>query len=288
MTTRLHLTECPRDAMQGIHQFIPTHEKIGYLNALLKVGFPVLDAGSFVSAKSIPQLADSKEVLSKIEWQNSKSKILAIIANKRGAEEALACDGVEFLGFPFSVSETFQMRNTNSTISESYQRVSDIQELCIKSNKKLRVYLSMAFGNPYGDAWSDELVYTQALRIKELGIDFISLADTTGVSTPESIHYIFTKLVAALPDTELSAHLHALPESVIPKLQAAWNAGCRYFDTALHGFGGCPLAADQLTGNMATELAVDWAQSNGFETGIDVQAFQAANEMALHIFNSYQ
>jgi hydroxymethylglutaryl-CoA lyase len=285
---QLYLTECPRDAMQGIHRFIPTDKKIEYLNALLKVGFPVLDAGSFVSPKAIPQLADSKEVFSKIEWQNSKSKLLAIVANLKGAEEAVQCDGVEFLGFPFSVSETFQLRNTNSTISESYQRVSDIQELCIKSNKKLLVYLSMAFGNPYGDVWNDEIVYAQALRMKELGVNYISLADTTGVSNPESISSLFTRLVEALPDIQLAAHLHALPDSVVPKLESAWIAGCRYFDTAIRGFGGCPLAADQLTGNMATELAIDWAKSKGYETGIDMQAFQVANDMALHLFNTYQ
>jgi len=284
----ISITECPRDAMQGIHAFIPTEEKILFLNALLKVGFPVLDAGSFVSPKAIPQLADTAEVFRKINWQDSKSKLLAIVANKRGAEEAVATDGVEFLGFPFSVSETFQMRNTNSTIAESYNRVAEIQELCVRFNRKLMVYLSMAFGNPYGDPWNAELVCKQALRMKEAGIRYIALADTTGVSTNEGITGLFETLLPELPEIQVSAHLHALPGSVVPKLEAAWNAGCRYFDTAIRGFGGCPMASDDLTGNMATEKVVDWAEAKNYTSGLDLQAFEAAQKIAVRLFNTYQ
>ena len=273
--------------MQGIHEFIPTEEKIAYLNALLKVGFPLLDAGSFVSPKAIPQLADTKEVFSRLDFSDTQTKILAIVANARGAEDAVNTGCVSFLGFPFSVSETFQQRNTNSTILDSLKTVEEIQDLCLKKNRNLMIYLSMAFGNPYGDEWNDELVFKWARRLKEMGIKFISLADTTGMSVPAGITKMFTTLIPELPGVTVSAHLHANPSEITTKVKAAWDAGCRHFDTAIKGFGGCPMASDELTGNIATETVVEWCDGQGIPTLINTEKFAEAQLIADNIFLRY-
>lgn len=284
----MHFTECPRDAMQGLLDFVPTAEKIGYINSLLEVGFDVIDAGSFVSPKAIPQLADTAEVFSKIDWSKSSSKILAIIANRRGAEEAIKMEMVDFIGFPFSVSETFQQRNTNSSILQSLETVEFIQSLAIQNNKQLRVYLSMAFGNPYGDDWNAEIVNKWLNKMLELGITDIALADTTGVSDVATIKQLFGFIIPQLPqNVKLSAHLHAPLNEVQEKVSAAWNAGCRHYDTAFKGFGGCPMAADSLTGNTATELVYNWCKSQSIETNINEQAFLKAENNALALFNKY-
>jgi len=284
----IHLTECPRDAMQGIHEFIPSEEKINYLNALLKVGFPLLDAGSFVSPKAIPQLADTKAVFNRLDFSGTSTKILAIVANVRGAEEAVASDCVSFLGFPFSVSETFQKRNTNSTMLDSLKRVEEIQELCVAQGRSLIVYLSMAFGNPYGDEWNEEIVFHWARQLNAMGIKFLSLADTTGMSDPATIQKMFSALIPDLPGVTLSAHLHANSSEIVPKVKAAWDAGCQHFDTAIRGFGGCPMASDELTGNITTETVVEWCKIEGIATGLNMEMLQEAQLIADHIFLRYK
>ncbi|HOY50005.1 MAG TPA: hydroxymethylglutaryl-CoA lyase [Flavobacteriales bacterium] len=283
----IHITECPRDAMQGIHTFIPTAEKISYLQQLLKVGFPVLDAGSFVSPKAIPQLADTHEVFDALDMSATQTKILAIVANARGASEAVAVDKVSILGFPFSVSETFQQRNTNSSIAQSLSRVEEIIELCASRNKELVIYLSMAFGNPYGDEWSPELVAKWAKTLEGMGVKNLSLADTTGISEIQGISTLYTTIQAELSSANLSMHLHSLPQDVALKAEAAYNAGCRYFDSALKGFGGCPMASDTLTGNMATEVLIQWANVNQIETGINHLELKEAERQANFLFDRY-
>jgi hydroxymethylglutaryl-CoA lyase len=282
----LHITECPRDAMQGIRSQIPTAEKAKYLNSLLRVGFDRIDAGSFVSQKAIPQMADTKEVFSRLDLTGSSSALLAIIANKRGAEDAAACEAVSFLGYPFSVSETFQLRNTQAGLAESLERLDEISNICLNAGKKLQVYLSMAFGNPYGDPWSPELVMEWAARLSERGVKHIALADTTGISDVASISSLFTALLPAMPEVEFSAHLHARPEDVEKKALAAWKAGCRSFDTALKGFGGCPMAEDKLTGNMDTELLLA-ALKNLAVNRLDEKALKLATDSAHLLFNKY-
>jgi len=249
----IKIIECPRDAMQGIKHFIPTELKTEYINALLKVGFDTIDFGSFVSAKSIPQLQDTKEVLDGLDLSQSKSKLLAIIANVRGAEEAVKYEKISYLGFPFSISETFQMRNTNSTIEQSLINVEEIQNLCIQNNKELVIYISMGFGNPYNDEWNSELVINWVNKTTELGIKIISLSDTVGVANPESISYLFSNLIPAFPEIEFGAHLHAHPNNWEEKIKAASDNGCKRFDGAIKGYGGCPMTEDELVGNMPTE-----------------------------------
>ena len=284
----IHITECPRDAMQGIHSFIPSTEKVRYLQHLLAVGFPILDAGSFVSSKAIPQLADTSEVLDQLDLSSTMTKILAIVANKRGAEEAANHEKVHYLGFPFSVSETFQQRNTHASITESLDRVDEIIEICSKQNKELLVYLSMAFGNPYGDAWSADMVAHWATTLEMRGVNHLSLADTTGISNPESISSLFKTILPALNKATLSAHLHTLPGDVGKKAAAAYDAGCFRFDTALKGYGGCPMASDSLTGNMATEELLTWANTQAIETGLNMDALLEAELIANKIFNLYK
>ncbi len=249
----MNLIECPRDAMQGIKEFISTEQKIEYINLLLKVGFDTIDFGSFVSPQAIPQLKDTAEVVKKLDLHNSKSKLLAIIANKRGAEDAAKFEEITYLGFPFSVSETFQKRNTNSTIEQALQTVHEIQNICVKNKKQLVLYLSMAFGNPYGDEWNTDIVAHWAMKMVEMDIKIISLADTIGVSTPENINYLFSHLIPQFKNIEWGAHLHTRPDNWQEKLEAAYTSGCRRFDSALKGFGGCPMAKDELVGNLATE-----------------------------------
>ncbi len=281
----MKLIECPRDAMQGLHDFIPTEKKANYINTLLKVGFDTIDFGSFVSPKAIPQLRDTASVLSKLELDNTNSKLLAIIANKRGASDACEFDEIQYLGFPFSISETFQQRNTNASIEESLSRVEEIQQLCLTHNKELVIYISMAFGNPYGDDWNSEIAinWTQKLH-KELGINIIALADTIGVSNPENITYMFSNLIAELPQVEFGAHLHTTPDSWEEKVAAAWESGCRRFDAAIKGYGGCPMADDDLVGNMATENVISFLKHRAIDSGINLDQFNASMLEATQVF----
>lgn len=283
----IYITECPRDAMQGIHELIPTDLKARYINQLLKVGFEKIDFGSFVSPKAIPQMQDTAEVLSKLDLSNSKSKLLAIIANQRGAQDACSFEEITYLGFPFSISETFQKRNTNSSVQESLQRVEEIQALCLKNNKKLLVYVSMAFGNPYGDEWSPEIAINWCHQLRAMGITDLALADTTGSSTPESIDHLFKELLPALDGVNLSAHLHAQREVSHQKISAAYAAGCRFFDTAIHGFGGCPMAKDDLTGNISTEALAFFAAENKIELSLNTEELQRSYDLSWEIFNHY-
>ncbi|MEX1002151.1 MAG: hydroxymethylglutaryl-CoA lyase [Crocinitomicaceae bacterium] len=281
----IKLIECPRDAMQGLHDFIPTQLKADYINQLLKVGFDTIDFGSFVSPKAIPQMRDTAKVLKKLDLSVSTSKLLGIVANKRGADDACSFDEITYLGFPFSISETFQMRNTNSSIEESFLRVETIQEECLKNKKQLVVYLSMAFGNPYGDPWDMEVVAYWGNRLhKDLGINIIALGDTIGVSNRENITAMFTGLQSELPDVEIGAHLHSTPDSAQEKVSAAYEAGCRRFDGAIKGFGGCPMAKDDLTGNMPTEVMLAYFHENKIKTVIDQDEFNRALQMSTHVF----
>ena len=283
----LHITECPRDAMQGIKEPIATDTKIAYLSKLMQAGFPVIDAGSFVSATTIPQMADTAKVFDAIMEVQTESEILAIVANQRGAEDAAAHKRVSVLGYPFSVSETFQLRNTNATIDASFDRIRAILEITAKNQKQLRVYLSMAFGNPYGDVWNEQLVGEMALKMNNLGIRSLALADTIGNSTPELISSLFSTIRKALPaETELSLHLHSRPEAVFEKMDAAWDAGCRHIDSAILGFGGCPMAGDTLTGNMATETLLAWCEQRGIGHGINLEILSEARALAGQIFHS--
>jgi hydroxymethylglutaryl-CoA lyase len=280
---RLKLIECPRDAMQGLHDFIPTDVKVRYLNELLKVGFDTIDIGSFVSAKAIPQLADTAEVLDRIE--PGRSKLLVIVANERGAEEACKRTNVAYLGYPFSISETFQQRNTNTSIEGSWQRTAHIAELANAARKELVVYISMAFGNPYGDPWNADVAlhWTERL-VKELGVRIISLADTVGVARPADVSYLFSALIPAMPQVEFGAHLHARLDNWKMKTDAAWNAGCRRFDGALKGYGGCPMAEDDLVGNLAMELFVADLEARGIGTGLDLSQLERCVRLAGEVF----
>lgn len=279
----IKLIECPRDAMQGWKQLIPTELKIAYINALLKVGFDTIDFGSFVSPKAIPQMADTKEVLKGLQLNDRSTKLLTIVANERGAEDAVVFDAIDYLGFPLSVSETFQQRNTNSSIEESLKRVEAILELCMKNNKQLVVYLSMGFGNPYGDPWSDEIVFRKAKQLVEMGVEIISLADTVGLATAEQVGSITGYLVQELPGTEIGVHLHSTNLNWREKLDAAYQAGCRRFDGALMGIGGCPMANDELVGNMDTLNMVSYFKEKQ-PLGFDQAALQNSLQLAAQIF----
>jgi hydroxymethylglutaryl-CoA lyase len=283
-TRQLKLVECPRDAMQGWKSFIPTEQKVQYINRLLQVGFDTIDFGSFVSPKAIPQMADTEAVLSALELTDTRSKLLAIVANTRGAETAVSLEPVRYLGFPFSVSETFQLRNTNASIATGMQRVEEIQELCIKNTKELVVYISMGFGNPYGDPWSEEVVFEWVNKIVALGVPVISLADTVGLASPEQIARITSYLVAALPQTEIGVHLHATTDGWREKVAAAYEGGCRRFDGALKGIGGCPMADDELVGNMNTEWLISYFEEKGHDLQLDKAALQDCLAMANEIF----
>ena len=280
----IKLIECPRDAMQGWKTFIPTEQKIEYINSLLKVGFDTIDFGSFVSPKAIPQMADTKDVIAKLQLTNSKSKLLAIIANERGADDAVLYDEISYLGFPFSVSETFQQRNTNSSIAESLKRVEAIQELCLKNQKQLVVYLSMGFGNPYGDDWTKEIVFHRANELAAMDIKIISLADTVGLATPEQVQEITAHLIKELKGVEVGVHLHSTAANRIQKLEAALNSGCKRFDGALKGIGGCPMADDELVGNMNTEVMIAYFEEQGIMQGINKEALVETLQLAARIF----
>ncbi len=279
-----HLVECPRDAMQGWKHFIKTEDKIRYLNSLLNVGFDTIDFGSFVSPKAIPQMADTKEVLKGLRFKVEGSKLLAIVANQRGAEEAVMFDEITYLGFPFSISPTFQRRNTNSTIEESLIRVDEIQELCIKKNKQLVVYLSMGFGNPYGDPYNENILLHWADEMVKRAIKTLSLADTVGVATPQQISVALETLIPKYPDTTIGVHLHSTPQNFEEKLAAAVNAGCTRFDGALKGIGGCPMAQDDLVGNMNTELMIPYLEEKGLLKNLNKDALLESLQIAGEIF----
>jgi len=270
--------------MQGWKNFIPTEKKIKYINSLLNVGFDTLDAGSFVSSRAIPQMADTKIVIRNLELENSRSKVLVIVANVRGAEEAIGYKEITYLGFPFSVSETFQLRNTNSTIKESFKRVEEIQKICVLTEKKLVIYISMGFGNPYGDPYSEEIVFNSVNRIVDMGITVISLADTVGVAQKEQVFSMTNYLVEALPWIEFGVHLHSTHQNWKEKLNAAVLAGCKRFDGALKGIGGCPLANDELVGNMNTEWMISYFEEKGVLPELNKQALQESLQLASEIF----
>ncbi len=296
----MKIIECPRDAMQGIDEFIPTDIKVKYINSLLKVGYDTIDVGSFVSPKAIPQMRDTAEVLKKIDMTcratthvssqhdegttTRRSSLLAIIANLRGAQDAVQFDEVNYLGFPFSISETFQKRNANSTIAESLVRVEEIQNLCIQHRKELVVYLSMAFGNPYGDEWSSDIAIHWSHKLHDMGIKIIALSDTIGVSNPENITTLFSALIPELKDVEFGAHLHTTPDKWEEKVNAAYNSGCRRFDAAIKGFGGCPMASDKLTGNMPTENLLSYFRNKQIPLSIDMDAFAQSMLIAGEVF----
>jgi hydroxymethylglutaryl-CoA lyase len=281
----MKLIECPRDAIQGFNRHIPTEKKIEYFNELLKVGFDTLDIGSFVSKKKIPQLADTSEIIKNIKIDNSITKLLVIVGNERGAKEAVSFDEITYLGFPFSISETFQKRNINSSIKDSLIRLEKIQNLCLKSNKKLVTYFSMAFGNPYGDEWSTYIVAHWAEKLlKEFGIDILSLSDTIGTSSPEVISWLFKKLIIEFPDVEFGAHLHSNPENYFVKLQSAYDAGCKRFDGSILGIGGCPMANDDLVGNMATEKMIEFLESKSEKLKLNKDSVQKSLNIAKSIF----
>ncbi|MEO8761903.1 MAG: hydroxymethylglutaryl-CoA lyase [Bacteroidia bacterium] len=287
-TEKLKLVECPRDAMQGIKEFIPTATKTAYINSLLQVGFDTIDFGSFVSPKAIPQLQDTAEVLKGLDLSKTKSKLLSIIANTRGAQDACNFEEISYLGFPFSISETFQQRNTNSSIDQSLKTVDEIQNLCSKNNKQLVVYLSMAFGNPYGDKWNSDICITWAKKLHDMGIRIIAPSDTIGSSTPETINYLFSNLIPEFTDVEFGAHLHSTTEKVVEKVEAAYNSGCRRFDSAVLGFGGCPMATDDLTGNIATERMVNYFVSKSIETGLNLDLLNGdVLKQSTLLFNQY-
>jgi len=280
----MKLIECPRDAMQGIHDFIPTEKKAAYINSILKAGFHTVDFGSFVSPKAIPQMRDTAQVLEMLDLGATSSKLLAIVANVRGAQDAIEFEEISYLGFPFSISETFQQRNANSGIAESLTRVEEIQDLCIRNKKELVVYVSMAFGNPYGDEWSADVAISWTKRLADMGIKIIALSDTIGVSNPENISYLFSNLIPEFPGVEIGAHLHTTPTTWEEKVHAAYTSGCRRFDSAIKGYGGCPMATDKLTGNMPTEHLLDYFDKHRIATGIDKNAFAEAMMLAAQTF----
>ncbi|MGZ3753004.1 MAG: hydroxymethylglutaryl-CoA lyase [Mucilaginibacter sp.] len=284
MLPDIQITECPRDAMQGLTNFIPTDIKAAYINLLLQVGFDTIDFGSFVSAKAIPQMQDTAAVLEKLDLSNSKSKLLAIIANYRGAEDAAEHGQITYLGFPFSISETFQRRNANSGIVEALETVKKIKELSGKKGKELLVYLSMGFGNPYGDEWSNDIVLQWAETLIAEGIQYISLADTIGVATPEQIGDLYTLLADRFPSTAFGVHLHSTPDTWLPKIEAAYKSGCKRFDTALKGYGGCPMAKDELTGNIATENVISYLQTQKIDLGLNMGKLQEAMDYSGKVF----
>ena len=284
MEKMVKLIECPRDAMQGWPDFIPTEKKIEYLDALIGVGFDSLDFGSFVSAKAIPQMADTKQVITSIHPGNSRTKLLAIVANTRGAEEAALYPAIRDIGFPFSISETFQQRNTNSSILKSVETVSAIQEICYLSGKRLVVYISMAFGNPYNDDWSPEIALHYIRQLVQMGVEVISLADTVGLASPDQVYSLTETLITAFPQIESGVHLHSRRENSIEKLEAAFSAGCRRFDGALNGIGGCPMAGDELVGNMDSLLMIDYFNKKKVLPELNEQALEKSIRLANEIF----
>ncbi|MCB0371971.1 MAG: hydroxymethylglutaryl-CoA lyase [Muricauda sp.] len=284
---KIKLIECPRDAMQGIKTFIPTDEKVKYIQSLLGCGFDTIDFGSFVSPKAIPQMQDTAEVLAKLDLSRTKSKLLAIVANVRGAEDACKHGAIDYLGFPFSISENFQMRNTHKTIAQSVETLKGILELAHAHDKQVVTYISMGFGNPYGDPWDVDIVGEWTEKLSNMGTKILSLSDTIGSSTPEVIDYLFSNLIPKYPDIEFGAHLHTTPTKWHEKVEAAYKAGCRRFDGAVQGFGGCPMAKDELTGNMPTEKMLSYFTAEKADTGVNWMVFEAAFNKATELFSVY-
>lgn len=281
---KFKLVECPRDAMQGLHDFVPTDLKSEYLNLLLQVGFDTLDFGSFVSTKAIPQMADTAQVLDHLDLTQTSTKLLAIVANLRGVEDAIQHEQINYLGFPFSISETFQQRNTNSSISQSLNTVDEMLSLCDQNNKTAVIYISMGFGNPYGDEWNYEIVEKWADVLVAKGVKILSLADTVGVSTPEKITSILPKLITKFNKTEIGIHLHSTPIERFEKIEAAYHSGVKRIDSALKGFGGCPMAADDLTGNIATEDVISFLNSKGEALHLNMEKWNEAMALSGKIF----
>ncbi|MEM8764248.1 MAG: hydroxymethylglutaryl-CoA lyase [Bacteroidota bacterium] len=284
---RIKLIECPRDAMQGIKTFIPTEKKIKYIQSLLGCGFDTLDFGSFVSPKAIPQMVDTKEVLAGLDLSQTHSKLLAIVANLRGAQDASAHEQIDYLGYPFSISENFQMRNTHKTIAQSVETLKAILDVANQSGKQVVTYISMGFGNPYGDPWNVEIVGEWTEKLAKMGVKILSLSDTVGTSTPEVITYLFSNLIPRYPDIEFGAHLHTTPSKWHEKVHAAYESGCTRFDGAIQGFGGCPMAKDELTGNMPTEKLFSYFNQEKVETGVNAMVFEAAYNKATELFSAH-
>jgi hydroxymethylglutaryl-CoA lyase len=285
--SQVKIIECPRDAMQGIKAFIPTEQKVQYIQSLLRVGFDTIDFGSFVSPKAIPQMQDTAEVLSQLDLSQTNSKLLAIIANTQGAAQAAMHEPIQYLGFPFSISENFQMRNTHKTIAESLITLQEILEIAYKTNKEVVTYISMGFGNPYGDPWNVEIVSEWTQKLAAMGVKILSLSDTIGSSTPEVIGYLFSNLIPQYPNIEFGAHLHTTPNKWHEKIDAAYQAGCLRFDGAIQGFGGCPMAKDDLTGNMPTEKMLSYFTTQKANTNTSPMSFESAYNEASKIFNAY-
>jgi len=284
LSAETKIIECPRDAMQGIKTFIDTKDKIRYIQSLLDVGFDTIDFGSFVSPKAIPQMRDTAQVVDALDLSNTSTKLLAIVANLRGANDAVKFEQIEYLGYPFSLSEIFQMRNTSKTIAESIDLLQQIIELTTKHNKKLNVYFSMGFGNPYGDPWNEEIVEYWVNRVLKMGVQLISLSDTVGTADADSIRHIFSYLIPKYPQIEFGAHLHTHPKTWYDKVDAAYQAGCRRFDSAIKGFGGCPMAKDELVGNLPTEKLLNYFSKNKIKTSINTTTFENAYNEAQRIF----
>ena len=285
--SKVKLIECPRDAMQGIKTFIPTQEKVKYIQSLLGCGFDTLDFGSFVSPKAIPQMVDTAEVLARLDLTKTQSKLLAIVANTRGANNACQHEEIHYLGYPFSISENFQMRNTHKTIAQSVETLKEILEVAHAHNKEVVTYVSMGFGNPYGDPWNVEIVGEWTEKLAAMGTSILSLSDTIGSSTPEVIDYLFSNLIPKYPHIEFGAHLHTTPTKWHEKVEAAYKAGCRRFDGAVQGFGGCPMAKDELTGNMPTEKMLSYFTEQKADTGVNWMVFEAAYNKATELFSAY-
>lgn len=283
----IKIIECPRDAMQGIKMFIPTEKKVQYIQSLLRVGFDTIDFGSFVSPKAIPQMVDTAQVLAQLDLSTTKSKLLAIVANVRGANDASTHPEIQYLGYPFSISENFQMRNTHKTIAQSIETLQEILNIADKTNKEVVAYLSMGFGNPYGDPWNVEIVGEWTEKLSHMGVKILSLSDTIGSSTPDVIDYLYSNLIPKYPEIEFGAHLHTTPSSWHEKVDAAYKAGCRRFDGAIQGFGGCPMAKDELTGNMPTEKMVSYFTAVKANAGIQAMSFESSYNEASKIFNHY-
>lgn len=283
-SSAIQLVECSRDAMQGWKTFIPTEKKIEYINSLLKVGFHTIDFGSFVSPQAMPQMSDTKDVIRQLERGGSQSKLLAIVANERGAQDAVEYEEIDYIGFPFSISETFQKRNTNSTIAESFSRVEAIQELCIKNKKELVVYISMGFGNPYGDPYDEDIVLKWTAAMVDLQIGIVSMADTVGVATSEQVYSVLSKVIPSFTDTQIGVHLHSTAINWKAKIDAALKAGCTRFDGALKGIGGCPMADDELVGNMDTELMIPYFAQQNLLNNLDMNALKVSSQLASQIF----
>ncbi|GAA4107195.1 hydroxymethylglutaryl-CoA lyase [Aquimarina addita] len=287
MSEKIKIIECPRDAMQGIKDFIPTKKKIQYIQSLLRCGFDTIDFGSFVSPKAIPQMVDTAEVLAGLDLSNTHSKLLAIIANVRGATDAVKHKEIDYLGYPFSISENFQMRNTHKTIEESVDILEEILSIADKNDKAVVAYLSMGFGNPYGDPWNVDIVGNWTEKLSAMGVQILSLSDTVGTSTPDIIKYLYANLIPKYPEIEFGAHLHTTPTTWYEKVNAAYKAGCRRFDGAIQGFGGCPMAKDELTGNMPTERMLSYFTSEKADTNVRMMSFESSHNEATKIFTSY-